>query len=418
MFEKTILDNGVRILSERLPFATASLGIWIDTGSRDEVEAEAGCAHFVEHMLFKGTADHSAQQIARELDGLGGMSNAFTSKETTCLYSTVLNSHLPRLADLLAELFFDSTFAPEEVQRERQVILQEISMVEDTPDDQVHDLFASLIWPDHSLGRGVLGSRETVEGFESQALQEFTRRHYTADRIIISAAGAVDHDQLCSLFADRFSRLTPLHQEKAGRYQPPPAPPNRLVVQKALEQVHMITGTYGLPAGAEERYAFSLLNIVLGGNMSSRLFQEIREKHGLAYSVFSYLASFVDSGYVGIYLGVDQKEVNRAMELVHQEIDKLSEGTISEEELANAREYAKGIMYLSAENMEARMTRLALHELQFNRRIPFEEVAAAIDGVGAEEIRDLAQRLFQGHGWSAAILGPLEPDAIDWNLYD
>ncbi|OIP47324.1 MAG: insulinase family protein [Deltaproteobacteria bacterium CG_4_10_14_3_um_filter_60_8] len=414
MYQKTTLDNGVRIISERLPSATAALGIWIDAGSRDEAAAEAGCAHFVEHMLFKGTAGRSAQQIARELDGLGGMSNAFTSKENTCLYATVLDRHLPRLAELLSDLFLNSAYDPEELQRERQVILQEISMVEDTPDDQIHDLFTALVWPGHPMGREVLGNRGSVEVLDSERLQDFVRRHYTADRIVITAAGNVDHQELCGLFVARFGALAARGSDVTIRNKPPGITPGQRVVGKPLEQVHLITGGPGLSAASDERYTLYLLNILLGGNMSSRLFQEVREKHGLAYSIFSYIAAFVDCGYVGIYLGVDQQEVNRAMAMVNKEITRMWTEVASTAEMTNAREYAKGIMYLSAENMESRMTRLAHNEFQFGRHIPVEEVAAAIDGTTAEEVAALAGHLFHGTAMSTVVLGPITQDALGW----
>ncbi len=414
MYQKTTLDNGVRIISERLPSATASLGIWIDAGSRDENATEAGCAHFVEHMLFKGTAGRSPQQIARELDGLGGMSNAFTSKENTCIYATVLDRHLPRLAELLTDLFLNSLYAPEEVQRERQVILQEISMVDDTPDDQIHDLFTTLLWPDHPLGREVLGNRASVESLDARRMQDFVGRHYTADRIVISAAGNVDHQELCNLFATRFGALVGRGPASSARHQPATITPRQRVVTKPLEQVHLITGGPGLPAAAAERYTLYLLNILLGGNMSSRLFQEVREKHGLAYSIFSYIASFADCGYVGIYLGVDQQEVNRAMTMVNTEITRMWTEVTPAAEMSNAREYAKGIMYLSAENMESRMTRLAHNEFQFGRHVPVEEVAAAIDGTTAEAVSALARQLFHGTPFSTVVLGPVKADAMSW----
>lgn len=414
MYQKTILDNGVRIISERLPSATAALGIWIDAGSRDEAAAEAGCAHFVEHMLFKGTPGRSPQQIARELDGLGGMSNAFTSKENTCLYATVLDRHLPRLAELLSDLFLNSVYAPEEVKREKQVILQEISMVEDTPDDQIHELFTTLVWPTHSLGREVLGNRASVEAIDADRLRAFVGSHYTADRIVITAAGNVDHQELCTMFAQNFGGLAPNDPAIITRQQPAGLTIGQRIVTKPLEQVHLITGGPGLSAAADERYTLYLLNILLGGNMSSRLFQEVREKHGLAYSIFSFIASFVDCGYLGIYMGVDQQEVNRAMTMINSEIRRMWAEVVPPAEMTNAREYAKGIMYLSAENMESRMTRLAHNEFQFGRHIPVEEVAAAIDATTPEEVATLADRLFHDQAFSTVILGPVTPDAITW----
>ena len=407
MLQKTILDNGVRIVSEQLPFSTVALGIWVDTGSRDELDAESGCAHFVEHMLFKGTDRRSAVQIARELDGLGGMSNAFTSKENTCIYATVLDSHFSRLADILCDLFLNSTFADEEVLRERQVILQEISMVEDTPDDQIHDLFAGLILSGHPLGRGVLGTRESVEALNAERLRDYVRRHYTPDRIVIAAAGNIEHRQLCDLVGAAFSRLTRRAVDQPGQRQPPsPVLPGQRVYPKPLEQVHIITGTPGLAAIDPQRYTLHLLNTILGGNMSSRLFQEIREKHGLAYSIYSYLSPFADCGYIGVYLGVEQQSAAQALELINCEIDKLCREPVSATELTNAKEYAKGILYLSAENMESRMTQLAHNEFYFGRHISIAETVAELERVSAGDLARLAGELFGDRRFSTTILGP------------
>ena len=418
MFKKSTLDNGVRIVSEQLPFSTTSLGIWVDTGSRDEQDAEVGCAHFVEHMLFKGTSQRSARQIAQELDSLGGMSNAFTSKENTCVYATVLGSHLPKLTDLLCDLFLNSVFADEEIQRERQVILQEISMVEDTPDDQIHELFASLIHPDHPLGREVLGTRESVESITRERLLAFVQRHYTTDRILITAAGDLDHHLLVDMANEKFGHLPLPTPTQSQRSTPNPGPPQKRIFDKPLEQTHIIIGSHALAADSERRYTLHLLNIILGGNMSSRLFQQVRETHGLAYSIYSYLAPFADCGYLAIYLGVDQITADQALKLIGKEISRLYREPVSSAELDNTKEYAKGIMYLSAENMEARMTRLARNELSFERHIGFEEAAAAMAGVSAEEIQNLAKELFQGKEFSGAVLGPLKKDDMIWQNLD
>ncbi len=416
MHQKTVFDNGVRVITERLPFATASLGIWIDTGSRDENEREAGYAHFVEHMLFKGTVSRSAQQIAREFDSLGGMSNAFTSKETTCVYATVLGRHVNRLADILADMVFNSVFDQKEIVREQHVILQEISMVEDTPDDQIHDLFASLIWPEHPLGRDVLGTRESVASTDSARLKTFIKNNYIADRILIAAAGDVDHQQICDLFADKLDTLSPQVGERPKRSGPRRVAPASQLLTKPLEQVHLLTGTHALSANSIQRYTLQLLNIILGGNMSSRLFQEVREKHGLAYSIYSYLSPHVDSGYLGIYLGVNERSVSKAITLIKKELAKLWEDAIPALELTNAKEYATGTLHLAAENMEARMTRLASNEFVFGRHLSLEEVVENMEKVTALEIAALAEDLFFSKGLSIAIIGPAENYGIDWEL--
>ncbi|MBU0481482.1 MAG: insulinase family protein [Proteobacteria bacterium] len=411
MYQKTVLDNSVRIVTEKLPSQTVSIGIWIDTGSRDEDEFNNGSAHFVEHMLFKGTRCRTAQQIARELDMLGGMSNAFTSTEQTSLYATVLDSHLEKAVDLLGDLFLNSVFSDEEVESERQVILQEIAMVEDTPDDRVHEIFASLIWNGHPLGNTVLGSHEVVSGLNREILLEYVRKQYLPERIIIVAAGSVDHQRFVDLWQQKLSSLAG-SPSLLHRVTPAVEPLLLKVVHKPLEQVHLVLGTKGLPITSEDRYKLMLLNIILGGNMSSRLYQEIREKRGLAYSVYSYLVSYSDSGYLGIYLGVDPNTLLQVVDLVKTELDLFVSGPVTEEELSRAVDYTKGGMYLSAENMEARMTRLARNELFFHRSIAMEEVAERLEGVTPMHIMEMAKSLLSGSPLSLSVIGPVDEKIV------
>lgn len=418
MYQKTVLDNSVRIVTERIEKArTVSVGIWVDVGSRDEHDLNNGCAHFVEHMLFKGTKSRSAQQISRELDMLGGMSNAFTSNETTCFYATVLDDQVDRLADLFCDLFLNSVFDPKEVERERQVILQEISMVEDTPDDQVHELFASLLWKNHPLGHTVLGPREVVAAMDSHHLEEYVNQYYTQDKILIAAAGNIDHQNFCKIFGEKIAALNRQKRDVHPRLKPLEQKPLQKVFNKPLEQVHMLLGTYGLSSIAEERYALFILNVLLGGNMSSRLFQEIREKRGLAYSIYSYLASYTDSGYVGIYLGIDRESVNEALELINKQIYSLRHDALNSNELADAKDYAKAGFFLASENMEARMTRLARNELVFGRYISIDEVAEGIDQVAEDDIKRLADTLFGKQPLTCAAIGPLQASDFEGKLY-
>jgi len=366
-------------------------------------------------MLFKGTAERSPQQIARELDVLGGLSNAFTSRENTCYYATVLDTHLPRIADLLTDMFCHSLFEEEEVFRERQVILQEISMAEDMPDDQIHDLFCAQLWGHHPLGKTVLGSREVVGTMDSQKLLEHVQNYYTPERVLIAAAGNVEHEAFVSLWEKAFAELRQKGKRQISRMKPSVLKASRKVYVKPLEQVHTVLGTYGLSNLDEERFAMILLNIIWGGNMSSRLFQEIREQRGLAYSVYSFVDSYFDSGYLGVYLGVDRETVNEAFAVIRQQVDILKEDPVREEELRDAKDYAKGGLFLSAENMEARMTRNARNEFCFGRHIPVEEVVSSIEAVSTEDIRRLARKLFSGD-FSVAVLGPLKQSEINWDL--
>lgn len=416
MYQKSVLDNGVRIITEPVSQnRTVAVGIWVDVGSRDEHDLNNGCGHFVEHMLFKGTANRTAWQIARELDVLGGMSNAFTSRENTCYYATVLDIHLERMMELMADMYRNSLFDPEEVSRERQVILQEINMAEDMPDDQIHDLFAAQLYGRHPLGKTVLGSREVVAAMDAQKLREHVSAYYTPDRVVISAAGNVDHEAFVDICRKNFEYMAKASQQVPARRVPLELAPVRKIYSKPLEQVHAVLGTYGLSAVDPDRFALILLNIILGGNMSSRLFQEIREKRGLAYSIYSFVESFLDSGYLGVYLGVDRDTVNESIEVINDELKRLKIELVSGQELVDAKDFAKGSLYLSAEGMESRMSRNARNEYCFGQFVSFEEVAAEIDHVTSEDVLQLAERIF-GRELTASVLGPLNQNEIQWEL--
>ena len=415
MFNKTTLSNGIRIVTESLQHSKViSVGVWIDVGSRDEHDLNSGSAHFVEHMLFKGTGSRSAQEIAREFDVLGGSANAFTSRENTCLHATVIDTKLPILVELFTDLLGNSLFADEEIDRERQVILQEINMVEDMPDDHIHDLFAGLLWGIHPLGKTILGSHEIVSAMDSKKLREYAQKYYTTDKIVIAAAGKVNHDDFVRLWQKAFDKFGQKSDPVLERNEPVLLPCSRKIYPKPLEQAHILLGTYGLSVVDADRFGYLLLNVLLGGSMSSRLFQEIREKRGLAYSIYSYMASYSDCGYLAIYLGVDRESVNESLSLVAREIRTLQNAPVSEEELANTKDFITSGFYLSMENMEAIMTRIARNEIYFGRYIPLEEVVDSIDHVTAENILQLANKIFGRQELTFTGLGPLEKAGIDW----
>jgi predicted Zn-dependent peptidase len=415
MFNKTILPNGIRIITEALPHSkVVAVGVWIDVGSRDEHDLNSGSAHFVEHMLFKGTGKRSAREIARELDVLGGSANAFTSRENTCLHATVMVSKLPILVELFTDLLADSLFAEEEIERERQVILQEINMVEDMPDDHIHDLFAALLWGQHPLGKTILGSQEIVAAMDSRKLREYVQKYYTTDKIVVAAAGNVEHAAFVTLWQKAFDKFGQTADPGLARIEPRPLPASRKLYAKPLEQVHIVLGAYGLSIIDADRFGYLLLNVLLGGNMSSRLFQEIREKRGLAYSIYSYIASYSDSGYLAIYLGVDKESVNESLALIAKEISMLKKTPVTETELANARDFVKSGLFLSMESMEAIMTRIARNEIYFGKYIPLAEVIDSIDRVSAEDIRRLSRKVFGRKELTLAGLGSLEETGIGW----
>jgi predicted Zn-dependent peptidase len=414
MFNKTELPNGIRIITESLPHSkVVSVGVWIDAGSRDEHDLNSGSAHFVEHMLFKGTGKRSAQEIAREFDVLGGSANAFTTRENICLHATVMDSNLPILVEMFTDLLTNSLFADDEIARERQVILQEIHMVEDMPDDHIHDLFAALLWGTHPLGKTILGSHEIVAAMNSGKLQEYVQKYFTTDKIVIAAAGNVAHDNFVSLWQNTFDGFKRNSDPSLIRNPPSLLPSCQKIYSKSLEQVHILLGTYGLSITDENRFAYLLLNVLLGGNMSSHLFQEIREKRGLAYSVYSYIAPYSDSGYIAIYLGVDRTSVSESLALISQEISLLQNTPVPENELANAKDFVKSGLFLSMENMEAIMTRIARNEIYFGKYITMEEVIDSIERIKGEDILELSSKIFGGQKLTVAGLGPLEQGELD-----
>ena len=414
MYNKTVLPNGIRIVTESFQHSqVVSVGVWIDAGSRDEHDLNSGSAHFVEHMLFKGTDSRSPQDISREFDVLGGSANAFTTRENTCLHATVIDSNLPKLVELFTDLLGNSLFSDEEIERERQVIHQEINMVEDMPDDHIHDLFAELLWGLHPLGKTILGSHEIVSAMDSKKLRDYFEKYYTNDKIVIAAAGKVDHDDFVSLWQGAFEKFGRKSDPVLQRKEPALLPPATKVISKPLEQAHILLGTYGLSAVDKDRFGCHLLNVLLGGNMSSRLFQEIREKRGLAYSVYSYISSYSDCGYLAVYLGVDRKSVGESLSLVAGEITALQNSPVSVQELANAKDFSKSGLFLSMENMEPIMIRLARNETHFGRYIPLEEVINGIDQVAVDDIQHLAVEIFGRQELTFAGLGPLEKSGID-----
>jgi predicted Zn-dependent peptidase len=414
MYKKTVLENGIRLTTERTPSRTASFGIWIDVGSRDEEPEGSGSAHFIEHMLFKGTPSRDAGTIARELDRLGGQANAFTTKEHTCLYGTVLDAQLPQLVALLSDLFLNSLFPDHEIERERLVVLQEIGMSQDTPEDLIHDLFAGVLWAGHPLARTVLGQPELIATMSNPRLQRFLRHGYQPERVLIAAAGNVDHDELTGMLSPLSSwrPVPPSPDSHLARMFPSPHPPCILVQPKRLEQAHILLGCPGFPAHTESRYALALLNTILGGNMSSRLFQEVREKRGLAYSIYSFVDGLSDTGMVGIYAGIGHETVNQVRELITDVVADLRAGGITNNELHGAKDFARAGVILAEESMEARMIRLAKNELTLGRHVPMQEIEAALDQVQLHEVTDLAAKLFASQ-FGGVVLGPVRQDTCE-----
>ena len=389
--DKTVLKNGIRILTKTMPHTrSVSMGVWVNVGARDENLSES----------------RSAFQIAKEFDAIGGHTNAFTTMENTCYHAKVMDTHTATMVDILSDIFLNSIFDPSEIEKERPVILQEIGMVEDSPDEYVHLLSGKNFWGDSPLGRSILGSPENIIRFDADLIKKFFHRLYQPDRIVISAAGNVTHASITDRVGPAFESIRP-GNGIAERL----APPCQSVVDlnyRELEQAHVCLGAPGLSITDPRRYAYSLLNTILGGNMSSRLFQEIREKRGLAYTVYSFITSHVDTGMFGTYFAVDPKRALETTQLVLNEIHKLSAENVAAAELQGAKEYTKGSLLLASESNDNQMVRGAQNEIIFNRDIPLQEVIDKVESVTAEEILDLAEHLFEKEKMVLTTLGPVQ----------
>ena len=415
MVQKTVLPNGIQVVTEEIPSVhSVSVGIWVEAGSRDERSEENGISHFIEHMLFKGTQRRSARQIAKEIDAVGGILNAFTSKEFSSFYAKVMAEHFPVALDLLFDLYLNSLFAAEELEKERQVIVQEINMVEDTPDEYIHDLFSQSFWPHHPLGLPILGRLNTISRMDRRTLKGFFLKHYLQIPPIIVAAGKLKHEDLLRPVQEALRKIRPRPKERKSH--PPRPHPQIQVKNKQLEQVHLLLGTQGFSVVHPRRYAFTVLNTILGGGMSSRLFQEVREKRGLAYSVYSFASSFVDSGLLGIYVGTGEHTLNRVLQVILREMKRLAENSIRPKELRSAKEQLKGNLLLSLESTDSRMSRLAKNEIFFHRFVSTEEIIEGIEKVSAEEISSLAQEIFRPDSFSLTVLGPVTEKTIPKTL--
>jgi predicted Zn-dependent peptidase len=405
MVDKTILPNGLRIVTETLPYLySVSVGIWVDIGSRDETPEENGISHFIEHMIFKGTRKRTALDIAKEMDGIGGLSNAFTSKEQTCFYTRVLDSHLKKGVEILLDIFLNSQFDPEELERERLVVLQEISMVEDTPDEFAHVLLGETAYQGNTLAQPILGTPETVQAINQEKILDYLKRTYGPEKIVVAAAGKVDHGAFIDLVAPELNQIRPIPPMNDG--QGPVLRSKSKVVTKDLEQVHLVWAAKAPKADDPRRYVSTLLNVIMGGNMSSRLFQEVREKRGLAYSIYSFLSAFRDTGLWGIYTAVAKETLCQTLEVIGQELKKLKEEILPASELETAKEFIKGGVLLGAESSDNRMTRIAKNEMTFGRDVPFEEVLADLNKVTSREVVALAEEILQPDQFSFVSLGP------------
>jgi predicted Zn-dependent peptidase len=404
MINKTVLNNGIRIITEKIPHSySVTIGIWVTNGSRHERRESNGVAHFIEHLLFKGTKRRSALDISREIDSVGGILNAFTSREFVCYYAKVLDSFLPKAVDILSDIFLDSQFDPEEIEKERKVILQEINMQEDSPDDYIHDLFSQSLWRGHPLGMPIIGNEESVGGLTRDYVIGYMNENYRAENIIIAAAGNVDHQELLRLFSDMCSRIPGGATKKSTRR--PSYKKTIKVVEKDLEQVHLCLGVKALPQDHEHRYAAHLMNTILGGGMSSRLFQEVREKKGLAYSIYSYMAAHSDTGSLAVYAGTSQERLAEVIDITLREFKRLKKRTVTRIELDSAKEQLKGNILLSLESSDNRMSKLAKNEIYFGRYQSLQELMEGFNRVTAKSLQGLSQLLFDDRFFTLVLMG-------------
>jgi predicted Zn-dependent peptidase len=410
MFVKALLDNGIRVVSQEMPdHRSVSLGIWVENGSRHESTRENGISHFIEHLLFKGTERRSAAQIAEEMDAIGGVLNAFTAKEHTCYYAKVLDEDLPLAIDLLTDIFLHSVFNADEIERERSVILQEISQAEDTPDDYIHDLFSLDFFKDHPLARPICGSAETVNSFRRQDFLTFFKSRYRPRRVVVAAAGHLRHDELVQAFNERLGSVRDsVHDGRSDSEDGDGAPEMQSGIfqhTKSLEQAHLCLGVSGVHQTHPLRYAAYVLNTLLGGGMSSRLFQEIREKRGKAYSVYSFSSSYKDVGYLGVYAGTSVEWVEEVVELILKEHKQLAAGDIKEEEIRRTQGQLVGSMMLGLESTDSWMSHIARNEIYFGEPITTDEICRGIRAVSRDTVVDLASTLFGSQEIALSLLG-------------
>lgn len=407
MYNKEVLDNGLRIITENIPqMPSVSVGIWVKVGSVDEDADVNGISHFLEHLMFKGTQKRTAKEIAEAIDDVGGYLNAFTSREYTCFYAKVLENHIDRAVDVLTDMVSNPLFREEDVEKERNVVLEEIKMYEDTPDEVVHDLIAQTYWANHPLGRGVLGTEANIQKMSKQQIIEYHQRYYHPGNMVVVAAGKVNHYS----FVEKIKEVMGGRAQKQRTSKYTPANPGHQVVirNKATEQVHFCLGMEGVSRFSDKYFTLQVMNSILGNSSSSRLFQGVREERGLAYSIYSYPSSYQNAGMFTVYAGTSYENFSSVIEIVAQELLNLKMEQVTTQELNRAKEQLKGSLLMALESTSARMSRIGKSELFYNRLIPIEEVVKEIDSVTKEGIIELAHRIFRKDKMALAVIGSVE----------
>ena len=405
---RQVLSNGLTVISEEMRhIRSVSIGIWVKMGSRDEDPERNGLSHFIEHMVFKGTKNRSAEAIARQVDSIGGNLDAFTAKECVCFNVKVLDEHLPIALDVLSDLVLNPVFAVEDIVRERRVILEEIKMDEDNPDYLVHEIFTQNFWKDHPLGKPILGTKETVKGFDQALVLDLYRKRFTPGNLIVAAAGNLNHRRFVELVARQFDRMQPARN---GFHSSPPKIVPRITLRnkKSLEQVQICVGVPSHPIAHEGRFASYILNTLLGGGMSSRLFQNIRERQGLAYAIYSDLNPYRDTGCLSIYAGTSRESASKVVQSIVSEFKKLKSEVVPEEELRRSKDQLKGSLMLSLESSTARMSNLARQDMYFDRFYGMDELMEKIEAVTADDLEEMANDFFRTESIAVTVLGNLE----------
>ena len=412
MHYKTVLPNGVRVVTGPMTgVRSASLIFYYGVGSRYENPRIQGVSHFLEHMLFKGTEKRpDPMMVSQEIEGVGGILNAGTGRESTNYWCKVPSTHFALAFDVLADILRNSVVDAKELDKERSVIIEEIRSVNDSPEDLVHDVIDEVVFGDQGIGRPIAGTEETVSNIDRAAMVDFWRRNYRPDRILITAAGNVTHEQLLAVAEQHFGGLAGTAVRVDG--VPPTHRPGVSIHEKDLEQVHVCLGTPGISHTDEDRYAAHLLNMALGGGMSSRLFQEIRERRGKAYTVYSFLSSYLDAGYVGTYVGTSAEWVREVVEIIRAEQRRTTREGLTAAELARVKTQMKGSMLLGLETSDSRMSRIAKNMIYFGRDVPLEEVAASIDRVTNDDVVRVAQRVFPAGAFGLTVLGDMKGHAV------
>ena len=412
IFERTTLDSGATVVTETMhEVRSVSVGFWFDVGARDEPDALAGTSHFLEHLLFKGTPSRSAKDIADAFDAVGGDVNAFTGKEYTCYYARVLDDDLPMAVDVLADMIRNSNIDPTELESERKVILEEIAMHEDAPDELVHDLFYRSLWDGHPLGRPVLGFNESIGKVSRDEVAEYWHERYAAKNLVVAAAGNLDHERLVEEVQARFANPEGKRTLRADSI--PSSRGGVTVHKRPTEQAHIVIGTPGLHRGHDDRHALAVLDTVLGGGMSSRLFQEVREKRGLAYSVYSYRSLFADAGSFAVYAGTTPQNAETVIDIVRSEIDSILRDGITDAELARSKGHVKGALVLSNEDPGSRMNRLGRQQLTTGEILSTDELIEKFEALTMDDIRRVADEVLGSGEWQTTVVGPFDEGAFD-----